>query len=215
LSDSVANSDGVVKLQPIRRKTESFDRYRWHEDEMARYSKSMKVSDNRLILLRQALHADWFNGRVHRRLNIFDGWHADIWIHDAGHAVIFSNKTVSMTEIMTGMSQEMPQDRIIWQRTPLDEELATIQPGGRLEYQINYELEVAEPSIFRFISQEMLLKPTPHSICWQSDGHHRLQESPIIRVNFDPGPGYLSIQSFHTFPNESAILRTQSLFEIH
>lgn len=182
---------------------------------MKHFSRSLKVSDNRLILLRQALHADWFNARAHRRLNIFDGWHADIWIHETGHALIFSNKTVVLTEILTDHSQEMPKEKIIWQRTPLDEELTTIQPGGRLEYQINYELEMAEPAIFRFLSNEMLLKPTPHSLCWQRNGHHRLQESPIIRINFDPGPGYLSVQSFHTFPNELAILRTQSLFEIH
>jgi hypothetical protein len=187
----------------------------WHEVQMKHFSKSVKVSDNRLILLRQALHADWFNGRAHRRLNIFEGWNADIWIHETGHSVIFSNKTVVLTEILTDLSHELPQDRVIWQRTPLDEELTTIQPGGRLEYQINYELEMAEPAIFRFLSNEMLLKPTPHSLCWQRGGHHRLEENPIIRVNFDPGPGYLSVQTFHTFPNESAILRTQSLFEIH
>ena len=119
-------------------------------------SNSLKVAEKRLVVLGQALDADWFNGRKHRRLNLFQDWTADL----------------------------------------------------------NYELETADPPIFRYLSQELQLKPSPDDLVWQPNSKNRMKQSPIIKFHFEAGPSYLSVQTFHTFPEEFAILRTQSLFEV-
>lgn len=177
-------------------------------------SNSLKVAEKRLVVLGQALDADWFNGRKHRRLNLFQDWTADLWIHETGHAVIFSNRKITLTEILINSDLQIPEDRVIWQRVPLQEDFATIQPGGSIEYQLNYELETADPPIFRYLSQELQLKPSPDDLVWQPNSKNRMKQSPIIKVHFEAGPSYLSVQTFHTFPEEFAILRTQSLFEV-
>jgi hypothetical protein len=177
-------------------------------------SNSLKVAEKRLVVLAQALDADWFNGRRHRRLNLFDGWSADLWIHETGHAVIFSNRKIALTEILINSDFQIPENRVIWQRVPLHEDFATIQPGGSIEYQLNYELETADPSIFRYLSQELQLKSSSDDLVWQPDPRNRMQQSPIVKVHIESGPQYLSVQTYHTFPQELAILRTQSLFEL-
>ena len=182
---------------------------------MSLHSNSLKAAEKRLVVLAQALDADWFNGRRHRRLNLFDQWKADIWIHETGHAVIFSNSRMALTEILIQSDLTIPENRVIWQRVPLNEDFATIQPGGSLEYQLNYELEITDPTIFRYLTHEMLLKPSPDDLIWQPHKHSRLQENSIIKVHVEAGHNFLSVQTFHTFPMELAILRTQSLFEIH
>lgn len=182
---------------------------------MSQSPNSLKVAEKRFAVMAQALDVDWFNGRRHRRLNFFDNWRADVWIHDAGHAVIFSNRTMAITEILTSLSQELPTDRVIWQRTPIEEDFTTIQPGGHLEYQVNYELEVTEPTIFKYLSQELLMKSSMDDLVWQGRSQNRLMIDPLVRVHVEAGPHYLSVQTFHTFPQELSILRTQSLYEIH
>ena len=181
---------------------------------MSHHSNSLKVAQKRLVVLGQALDADWFNGRRHRRLNLFDQWKADLWIHDSGHAVIFSNRKMALTEILISSDMELPKDRLIWERTPVEEDHATIHPGGELECQLNYELELTEPAIYRYLSQELLIKPSTQDLVWQGNSGHRFLNSPIVRVHVESGPGYLSVQTYHTFPQETAILRTQSLYEI-
>ena len=178
-------------------------------------SNSLKVAEKRLVVLAQALDADWFNGRRHRRLNLFHDWCADIWIHETGHAVIFSNRKIALTEMLINSELQIPENRVIWQRVPLLDDFATIQPGGSIEYQLNYELETADPSIFRYLSQELQLKPSFDDLVWQPNTRNRMFESPIVKVHVEAGPRYLSVQSYHTFPQELAILRTQSLFELH
>lgn len=181
---------------------------------MSPRANSQKVTEKRVVIMTQALDADWFVGRRHRRLHLFDDWRADVWIHDSGHAVIFSNRRMAMTEILSSQELELPVDRVVWQRVPTSEDFATIQPGGSLQYQFNYELETTEPSIFRYLTQEMLVRPSPNDLVWQEIGSNRWTGSPLIRVHVSATSKFLAVQSFHTFPQELSILRTQSLFEI-
>lgn len=162
----------------------------------------------------QALDLDWFNGRRHRRIQLFEDWKADLWVHDAGHAVIFSNRNIALTEILTSMSQELPTEKVVWQRTPVLDDFTTIQPGGCLEYQVNFELETTEPSIFRFLTQELQMANSRDDLLWQGRSQNRFLEEPLVRIHFEVSPRGLSVQTFHTFPQELSILRTQSLFEI-
>ncbi len=43
---------------------------------------------------------------------------------------------------------------------------------------------------------------------------NRMSPEPISQIHIESRVSDLSIQSFHTFPEECAIVRTQSLFEI-
>jgi len=181
---------------------------------MGPQAKSNKVSENRVVIMTRALDADWFDGRKHRRLQMFDDWRADIWVHESGHAVIFTNQRMAFTEILSNHELELPRERIVWERNLSQEDFTMIQPGGSMRYQFNYEVEKTEPAIFRFLSQEMSLKPTPTDLYWQRSGGNRWSVTPIVRVHIDYASHYLSVQTFHSFPQELTILRTQSLFEI-
>lgn len=177
-------------------------------------AKSNKVSEKRVVIMTRALDADWFDGRKHRRLQVFDDWRADIWVHDSGHAVIFSDSRMAVTEILSDSGLELPTDRIVWQTPMLQEDFTMIQSGGSVRYQFNYEVEKTESSIFRFLTQEMLVKPTPSDLVWQRNRGVRWAGVPIVRTHVEYASHYLSVQTFHSFPEELTILRTQSLFEI-
>jgi hypothetical protein len=177
-------------------------------------AKSNKVSGRRVAIMTRVLDADWFDGRKHRRLQMFDDWRADVWVHDSGHAVIFSNQRMAFTEILSSQDLELPTDRIVWERVPDQEDFTMIQSGGSVRYQFNYEVEKTEPSIFRFLTHEMSMKPTPSDLVWRRSGGPRWSEMPISRIHVEYASHYLSVQTFHSFPQELTILRTQSLFEI-
>lgn len=177
-------------------------------------AKANLVSGKRVVIMTRALDADWFDGRKHRRLQIFDDWRADIWVHDSGHAVIFSDSRMAFTEILSDADLELPKDRIIWQRSMSHEDFTMIQSGGSVRYQFNYEIEKTDKSIFRFLTQEMSVKPTPSDLVWQRNRGSRWSCSPIVRTHVEYAAKYLSIQTFHSFPEELSIIRTQSLFEL-
>ena len=60
----------------------------------------------------------------------------------------------------------------------------------------------------------MTLEGSRESLFHRFRSTNRLAPPPISHIHIDARVGDLAIQSFHTFPDECAIVRTQSLFEL-
>ena len=60
----------------------------------------------------------------------------------------------------------------------------------------------------------MIADSTPQSMIFRFGSSNRLAPQPLSHVHVDVRVKGLSVQSFHTFPDESAIVRSQSLYEL-
>jgi hypothetical protein len=68
--------------------------------------------------------------------------------------------------------------------------------------------------VFAHLSDELILDPARGGLYHCFRAANRLAPAPISRVYVEARARGLSIQAFHTFPDERAIVRTQSLFEL-
>jgi hypothetical protein len=159
------------------------------------------------------LHPDWFATRDFRRVEQL-GWEADLRIIEGGHAVIFRAGSIRLTEILSGPETTLPEAGLLF-RSHLKRERSTIlRPGGMIEYQSCLAVEHLDLEIFSHLCDEIRMDGSRNRLFHCFGSSNRLAPEPISHLLISPRVNDLSIQSFHTFPDECAIVRTQSLFEV-
>lgn len=161
----------------------------------------------------RALHPDWFATRAHRRLSQ-TGWEADVRIVEGGHAIVWSSGPIRISEVLVGPETALPESGRLFQSNVRHERSTSLRPGQGVEYQTCFEVERVDPEVFAHLDAELALDPTKGALFHRFAPTSRLSPAPIVRVHVEPRPRGLSVQAFHTFPDELAIVRTQSLFEV-
>ena len=159
------------------------------------------------------LHPDWFVVREHRRL-CRQGWEADVRIIDRGHVVVFRSGLVWLTEVLAAPETELPDSGRLFQSRIKRERTATLHPSPLIEYQTAFEVEHVDPEVFTHLSEEMSLDTAHFRLFHRSSTENRMAPASISHLRFDARARGLIVHSFHTFPDECAIVRTQSMFEL-
>ncbi len=176
-------------------------------------SSRARVSDLAFQVFDRALHPEWFATRVYRRVPQAR-WEADIRIIEGGHAIIFGCGSIRLTEVLSGPETPLPQPGLLFHSTIRNERSTSLQPGGIIEYQTCFEVERADPEVFRHLCEEMIADASRQSLIHRFGSSNRLAPRPLSHVHIEPRVRGLSVQSFHTFPEESAIVRSLSLYEL-
>ncbi len=89
-----------------------------------------------------------------------------------------------------------------------------LRPDGIVEYQSCLEVERVDIEIFLHLCEEIALSASGDRLFHRFPASNRLAPPPISHIQLSARAEDLSIQCFHSFPNECAIVRTQSLFEL-
>jgi hypothetical protein len=176
-------------------------------------SSRARVADLAFQVFNRALHPDWFSTRVYRRIPQ-ERWEADVRIIEGGHAVIFGTGSIRLTEVLAGPETTLPEPGLVFHSGIRSERSTSLHPGGIVEYLTCFEVERVEPEVFRHLCEEMIADGSRHSLLHRFGSSNRLAPPPLSHVCIEARVKGLSVQSFHTFPDEHAIVRSQSLYEL-
>ena len=171
-----------------------------------------RVADLSFQVFARTFHPDWFAVRSHRRVTQ-NGWEADVRIIEGGHAVIFRAGSVRLTEVLAGRETLLPESGLLFHSPIRSERSARLRPRGEMEYQACFEVERVDPEVFAHLSDELTLDSSKGRLFHRFAPANRLLPAPISHVRIEARVKGLTVHAFHTFPEEHAIVRTQSLFE--
>jgi hypothetical protein len=172
-----------------------------------------RVADLSFQVFNRWLHPDWFATREFCRLE-HQGWRADLRIIEGGHAVLFYSGAICIAEVLSGPETDLPGPGLLFQSHLHRERSTHLCPGPQLEYQCCLGVERVDLEIFRHLSDEMALAVSRETLLHQFRSGNRLAPAPISHIHIDARSNVLAVQSFHTFPDECKIVRTQSLFDV-
>jgi hypothetical protein len=172
-----------------------------------------RVADLTFQVFSRAIHPDWFSTKVYRRVSQ-SRWEADVRIIEGGHAIIFGSGSVRLTEVLAGPETALPERGLLFHSAIRAERSTSLHAGGSVEYQTCFEVERVDPEVFRHLCEEMTADSGPHNLFHRFGTSNRLAPQPLGHVHIEARVRGLSIQSFHSFPDESAIVRSQSLYEL-
>ena len=172
-----------------------------------------RVADLTFHVLGRSIHPDWFAVRAYKRVTR-TGWEADVRIVEGGHAISWASGAIRLTEVLVGPETLLPEVGLLFHSHVKHERSTRLAPDSRVDYQTCFEAERLDAEVFAHVSQEIMLDASSGDLFHRFASTNRLTPSPISRIHIESRNRGLSIQAFHTFPEERAIVRVQSLFEL-
>jgi hypothetical protein len=158
------------------------------------------------------LHPELFDILAVRKIQRED-YEVTVRITRTGHVISWENDHVHLTEVAAACGQELPQKRRFVQSRLRGERCHQFACAHGIHYQMSFQVEVLPPEIFLHIHDEILLDGTKRGLLHNFQPHQRLALAPLGFITAEARAGCLFLSSFHTFPDEHTIVKTQSLIE--
>lgn len=151
---------------------------------------------------------------VHAGSRITHGrYGAAIQICNAGHVVTFRAGQHTITEVAAPNHQLLPlQNRRVGQRLRgCRDEFLNFKFG--VQYHVSFQVERLDREVFLEYHDELQRDCQRAEVAYRFPAGNRLSPAPLSLLVTDCWPNSLLIHSFHTFPDNCAVVKTQSLFE--
>ncbi|MFM8272114.1 MAG: DUF2617 family protein [Gemmata sp.] len=170
-----------------------------------------KVADIVFRLYDRPLHPELFES-VAARTAERDGARLTARLTRTGHALSWAAPDAHLEEVIALAGADLPGAGVrVAHRLDRGQCGRAEAPGVR--YQVASQVEVLEPEQFVHAHAELLADGARKGLVFHCRENNRVGLSPLGVVIVAALPGCLSVNSFHTFPEEFAIVKTQSLIE--
>lgn len=156
------------------------------------------------------------------------GYEAVVQVTSAGHVVTWRHAGLTLTEVAASSHQPLPQKRRLMSHPLEGEQTDKIECRGGVTYEVSFALDTVTPDAFRSFQQELDLMnlqggdPSGSSSEISSGLLHRFDASTrvghgigaVSYVNVQSRDRSLCVRAMHTFPDDCAIVKTQSTFRL-
>ncbi len=140
-------------------------------------------------------------------------YEARIAITDSGHVISWRHGGTTLTEVATAASQPLPQKRRLLAHRIAGERSDRVQCRGGVTYETCFQLETVPAELFWSFQQEILLAGRRRGLLHTFESAGRLSTGAVSWIDLETRPRGLLLQAYHTFPDDLAIVKSQSLFE--
>lgn len=172
-----------------------------------------KVAELVFQLYGRALHPELFQVYSTRTVER-GGYEATVCITSAGHFVNWRYQGLTLTEVATSAHHPLPQKRRLISCRLKGEGTDQVDCRGGARYKVNFQLEPVEPEVFWTFQQELAGDCSHQGMLHRFDSSGRMALGALSYINLEARNRSLLVQAFHTFPDDYAIVKSQSLFEI-
>jgi hypothetical protein len=158
------------------------------------------------------LHPELFDILAVRKIQRED-YELTVRITRTGHVISWENADVHLTEVAAAAEQELPERRRLLHYKLRNEHSGRMMCAHGIHYEMSFQVEVLAPEIFLHIHDEILADGSKRGLLHNFPSHNRLSVAPLGFITAEAGRGRLFLSSFHTFPTENTVVKTQSLIE--
>ncbi|MCG3177752.1 MAG: hypothetical protein BIFFINMI_00072 [Phycisphaerae bacterium] len=175
-----------------------------------------RLADLHLLLYSRPFHPELFQIYAAEQYR-GAAYEADVWIIGCSHVVTFSAGGIVLTEITATSAQtHLLGDRRLLQRWRLRGEHTCRQTleNGRLVYLAGFQVETLSEHLYGKLHEELVAEGRRKGLLaqfsqWESNGL-----PPFAWVSCDLNARDMHITSYHGFPDEHCLVKTQSIIEL-
>jgi hypothetical protein len=172
-----------------------------------------RVADLVFRVYDRPLHPELVEAVAVRRV-CHDGSTLTVRITATGHQLEWSQGPTFLTELTACEDLPLPEAGRKLTHRFRGEQRGRCQLGPGVRYQVSLSAEVLAPEVFLHVHEDLATDGARRGLLFHFRPHHRLGLTPLGLVTAEAVRGGISIASFHTFPDEFTILKTQSLIEV-
>jgi len=172
-----------------------------------------KIAELVFQLYGRPLHPELFN--VYRTHTVQRGdYQAKIDITSAGHVVTWHYAGLTLTEVATSAHHSLPERRRLFRYPLKGQRSDRVECRGGVCYQVSFQLEAVDPEIFWIFHEELARDGLRNGMLHRFDSSGRMALGALSYINLESRNRSFLVQAFHTFPDDHAIVKSQSLFEL-
>jgi len=143
-----------------------------------------------------------------------NGYQARVEITTAGHVVTWRYGGLTLSEVCTTSRTPLPQKRRLMSYKLRGERSDKVECRGGVVYSTRFQLEPVDAEIFWTFQQELAQDAERQGMLHTFEATGRLGLGPVSYVNVETRNRTLFIRAFHTFPDDFAIVKSESTFEL-
>lgn len=169
------------------------------------------VGDLVFQLYGRPLHPELFDILAVRTVRR-DDYELTVRITRTGHVISWKNAHLFLTEVTAAANQALPERRLLDYRIR-SECYGGLSCAAGIYYEMSFQVEVLPPDIFRHVHDEIQADGVKRGLLHHFPSRQHIGVAPLGFVTADARRGCLCLSSFHTFPEELTVVKTQSLIE--
>jgi hypothetical protein len=171
-----------------------------------------KVAELAFHVFSRTLHPELYTLHKSRRIERGD-YHAQIDITNCGHVITWNAGGVVLCEVATSAHQPLPKRRCLLSKQLKGSRTERAQCRGGICYRTHFQLEPVEPDLFFMVQQQLGEGPT-EGLLHTFDASGRMALGALSYVNVETRRRSMLVQAIHTFPDDYAIVKVESLFSL-
>lgn len=161
----------------------------------------------------RSLHPELFEIHGTRRIER-GGYIATVQITNAGHVITWQYDGITLTEVAASAQHPLPLRRRLMSHRLKGTCTDQVECRGGVNYQMEFSLEPVERETFWTYQKELTEASTREGLLHRFESSGRLGLGALSYINLESRDRSLKIQAFHTFPDDYAIVKSQSVFRL-
>ena len=170
------------------------------------------VGDLIFQLYGRPLHPELFDILAARKTR-FEDYELTVRITRTGHVISWDSPNVHLTEVTAAADQELPRGRRLLHYRLRQEQCGRLSCAHGIRYEMSFQVETLPQDIYLHVHDELVADGNRRGLLVNFQPHNRLSIAPLGFVTVEARPDCLMLTSFHTFPAENTIVKSQSLIE--
>lgn len=171
-----------------------------------------EVAELMLRVFDRPLHPELFECHGTARVTHADSV-LDIQLCTAGHVLVFRRGRQVLTECISERQQSLPQQRRVMEHRLRGCRTQTLPCAG-VRYSVGCQLEKLDPDVFQQMHEELLADAVKADLAQIYPSASRFAPGALSVVRADVCDASLIVHTFHTFPVDCSIVKTQTLIEL-
>jgi hypothetical protein len=171
-----------------------------------------RVSELVFQFYARPLHPELFDILAVRKIQRED-YQVSLRITRTGHVITWKSGDMFLTEVTAAAEQGLPEKCRLLSYPLRGEHTATVPSHRCINYQTSFQVETLSPEIFLHVHDEILADGGKRGLLHNFQPNHRLAVAPLGYIEVEARPDCLFLSTFHTFPEENTVVKSQSLIE--
>lgn len=174
----------------------------------------LAISELNFSLFQRPLHPELFTIYARRHVKT-EQYETTIWVTGGAHVISLATSEICLTELISPPGQLLPKRGLIerFQFRGQRSHKCTLSRG--LSYMTDFQVEKMSPNLYRqsHYDLERFAKNRGIFVSFSDLAVSGLE--PFSYVDFEARRDELHVHTFHAFPDQVTIIKTQSLFDLH
>jgi hypothetical protein len=177
-----------------------------------------KVAELAFHVFSRSLHPELYSVEKTREV-ARSNYRARVDITNCGHVITWTtdveNQGTGLTicEVATGAHQPVPKRRCLLTKPLKGSRSERVKCRGGVGYRTHFQLEPVDPELFWMVHQQLGDSPT-QGLLHTFDASGRMAMGALSYVNVETRDKSMMVQAIHTFPDDYAIVKVESLFSL-